>query len=125
MSTAENSPHWSAPERAQPLRHSLSLPGSKSLTNRELVLAALAEGPSTLRRPLHSRDTALMVEALRSLGATITEIPGEGAFGSDLAITPIPAGRRFSVHRLRAGGNRDALCPAASSTGHRNTPVRW
>ena len=97
MSTPENSPHWSAPERAQPLRHSLSLPGSKSLTNRELVLAALAEGPSTLRRPLHSRDTALMVEALRSLGATITEVPGDGAFGPDLAVTPIPQGIEVSA----------------------------
>jgi len=90
MSTPENSPNWSAPERAQPLRHSLSLPGSKSLTNRELVLAALAEGPSTIRRPLHSRDTALMVEALRSLGATITEVPGDSAYGPDLAVIPIP-----------------------------------
>ena len=97
MSTPENSPHWSAPERVQPLRHSLSLPGSKSLTNRELVLAALAEGPSTLRRPLHSRDTALMVEALRSLGATITEVPGDGAFGPDLDVTPIPQGLEVSA----------------------------
>ena len=97
MSTPNNSPHWSAPERAQPLRHSLSLPGSKSLTNRELVLAALAEGPSTLRRPLHSRDTALMVEALRSLGATIAEVPGSGAFGPDLAVTPIPGGSEVSA----------------------------
>ena len=97
MSTPENSPHWSAPERAQPLRHSLSLPGTKTLTKRELVLAALAAGPSTLRRPLHSRDTALMVEALRSLGAIVTEIPGEGAFGPDLAITPIPAGHDVSA----------------------------
>lgn len=97
MSTPENSPHWSAPERAQPLRHSLSLPGSKSLTNRELVLAALAEGPSTIRRPLHSRDTALMVEALRSLGTTITEVRGDGAFGPDLAVTPIPEGFEVSA----------------------------
>lgn len=97
MSTLENSPHWSAPERVQPLEHSLTLPGSKSLTNRELVLAALAEGPSVIHRPLHSRDTALMVEALRSLGAIITEIPGEGAFGPDLAITPIPAGHDVST----------------------------
>ena len=40
-------------------------PGSKSLTNRELVLAALADGPSTLRAPLWSRDSELMVEGLR------------------------------------------------------------
>ena len=97
MSTPENSPHWSAPERAQPLRHSLSLPGSKSLTNRELVLAALAEGPSTIRLPLHSRDTALMVDALRSLGATITEVPGDGVFGPDFAVSPIPEGNSVTT----------------------------
>lgn len=89
MSTPDNSLHWSAPERVQPVAHSLSLPGSKSLTNRELVLAALADGPSTLHRPLHSRDTSLMVAALRALGAGITEVPGEGAFGSDLQVTPL------------------------------------
>ena len=96
MSTPENSPNWSAPERAQPLRHSLSLPGSKSLTNRELVLAALSDGPSMIHRPLHSRDTALMVEALRSLGATITEVPGEGAFGPDFSVTPLIIGTEVS-----------------------------
>ncbi|MBT5616611.1 MAG: 3-phosphoshikimate 1-carboxyvinyltransferase, partial [Microbacteriaceae bacterium] len=74
MNTVKNSPGWVAPERTTALRHVLTLPGSKSLTNRELVLSALAAGPSRLRRPLHSRDTALMVEALRSLGACITNI---------------------------------------------------
>jgi 3-phosphoshikimate 1-carboxyvinyltransferase len=83
---------WSAPERAHPLDFSLSLPGSKSLTNRELVLAALASGPSVVRAPLHSRDTALMVGALRALGATITEVEGASAFGPDFAITPVPLG---------------------------------
>jgi 3-phosphoshikimate 1-carboxyvinyltransferase len=68
----------------------VSLPGSKSLTNRELVLSALADGPGTLHSPLHSRDTALMVEALRQLGAGIDEVPGLGGFGSDLRITPAP-----------------------------------
>lgn len=97
MSSLDNSPHWSAPERAQPLEHSLSLPGSKSLTNRELILAALADGPSTIKRPLHSRDTRLMIDALRSLGATITEVPGDGAFGSDLSVTPIPINHQVSA----------------------------
>ena len=46
----------------------MTLPGSKSLTNRALVLAALAEGPSVVRRALRSRDTELMAAALRSLG---------------------------------------------------------
>jgi 3-phosphoshikimate 1-carboxyvinyltransferase len=49
----------------------MSLPGSKSLTNRALVLAALASGPSRIRHPLMARDTLLMAEALRSLGAVI------------------------------------------------------
>lgn len=79
---------WMAPTASGPLRARLALPGSKSLTNRELVLAALADAPSLLRRPLHSRDTALMVGALRALGARIEEVPGEGDFGPDLRITP-------------------------------------
>ncbi len=88
----KNSPGWVAPERTTALRHVLTLPGSKSLTNRELVLSALAAGPSRLRRPLHSRDTALMVEALRSLGACITSVAGDGEFGEDYEITPLRPG---------------------------------
>ncbi|MER3389492.1 MAG: 3-phosphoshikimate 1-carboxyvinyltransferase [Microcella sp.] len=79
---------WRAPRASRPLRARLSLPGSKSLTNRELVLAALADGTSVLKRPLISRDTELMIEALRSLGVTIERVEGEGAFGPDLRITP-------------------------------------
>ena len=51
----------------------MRLPGSKSLTNRYLVLAALAESESIVRGWLRSRDTELMVAALRQLGATIVE----------------------------------------------------
>jgi 3-phosphoshikimate 1-carboxyvinyltransferase len=83
-----DSGHWKAPLSSQPVTGELQIPGSKSLTNRELVLAALADGPSTIKRPLHSRDSRLMIEALRSLGAEIVEVPGEGAFGPDWRITP-------------------------------------
>ncbi|TXK17202.1 3-phosphoshikimate 1-carboxyvinyltransferase [Homoserinibacter sp. GY 40078] len=79
---------WSAPTAEAPLAARLTLPGSKSLTNRELVLAALADGPSTIRRPLHSRDTSLMVDGLRALGIDIAEVPGDGDFGPDLRVTP-------------------------------------
>ena len=79
---------WAAPTASGPLSARLTLPGSKSLTNRELVLSALADGPSVLHRPLHSRDTALMVEALRELGVQITEQPGDGEFGPDWLVTP-------------------------------------
>jgi len=51
-----------------PARGSVTLPGSKSITNRALILAALAEQPVTLRGALFSRDTRIMVAALRSLG---------------------------------------------------------
>src|SRR3954462_4944525 len=79
---------WPAPRATAPLSAVLSLPGSKSLTARELVLAALADAPSLLRAPLHSRDTANMVEALRSLGVSIEAKPGSGEFGADLLVTP-------------------------------------
>ncbi|MEQ4518526.1 3-phosphoshikimate 1-carboxyvinyltransferase [Pseudarthrobacter sp. B907] len=89
---AGGGPHWRAPFAGRPVDATVTVPGSKSLTNRYLVLAALADGPSRLRAPLHSRDSALMVEALRQLGATITEVPGDGAFGPDLEISPIAGG---------------------------------
>jgi len=79
---------WPAPTADGPLVASLSLPGSKSLTNRELVLSALAAHPSLLRAPLHSRDSDLMVAALRQLGTVIEEVQGDGEFGPDLRITP-------------------------------------
>lgn len=83
-----DSGNWQAPFATTPVVGKLQIPGSKSLTNRELVLAALAERPSTIRRPLHSRDSKLMIEALNSLGTLIEEVPGDGVFGPDWHITP-------------------------------------
>ncbi len=90
----ENSPEpeeslWPAPTATTPTSAVLSLPGSKSLTNRELVLSALADGPSLLRSPLHSRDSDLMVEALRELGTIIEKVDGNGVYGPDLRVTPV------------------------------------
>ena len=63
---------WSAPFRAsKPISGVINIPGSKSVTNRALVLSALASSPSTLRRGLRSRDTDLMIKALSSLGVEI------------------------------------------------------
>ncbi len=61
------------------MKATVPIPGSKSLTNRALVLAALADDPSTLRGPLRSRDTELMASALRALGTAVTDAP-EGAW---------------------------------------------
>ena len=65
------------------------IPGSKSLTNRYLLLAALADSPSYLRAPLHSRDSALMIEALRQLGAGVELVPTDSPFGPDVKVTPL------------------------------------
>lgn len=80
---------WPAPFLTEPLDATVSVPASKSLTNRYLVLAALADGQSRLRAPLHSRDSKLMVKALRQLGAIVEEVPGESQFGTDLLVTPL------------------------------------
>jgi 3-phosphoshikimate 1-carboxyvinyltransferase len=72
---------WPAP-KGRRFNATVSLPGSKSLTNRELVLAALAKAPSKLIAPLRSRDSELMVKALEQLG-TRFEWQGE-----DLLVTP-------------------------------------
>lgn len=80
---------WIAPEADGPLRAIVTVPGSKSLTNRELVLAALADGPSRLTAPLHSDDSARMVDALTSLGVGIERERGSGEFGHDLVVTPV------------------------------------
>jgi 3-phosphoshikimate 1-carboxyvinyltransferase len=71
--TGQQAGRWAAPAAAGPVRARLAIPGSKSMTNRALVLAALADGPGTIAGPLHARDTLLMRAALTALGATITD----------------------------------------------------
>ncbi|WP_433265238.1 3-phosphoshikimate 1-carboxyvinyltransferase [Actinosynnema sp. CS-041913] len=66
---------WSAPTAHGPVHATVPVPGSKSITNRALVLAALADGPSTLHAPLRSRDTELMAAALVALGVEIAAGP--------------------------------------------------
>ena len=73
------------------------IPGSKSLTNRYLLLAALADSPSYLRAPLHSRDSALMIEALRQLGAGIELVPTDSPFGPDVKVTPLSFVETYSA----------------------------
>ncbi|QSB04451.1 3-phosphoshikimate 1-carboxyvinyltransferase [Natronoglycomyces albus] len=62
---------WTAPTATRPLNARVRLPGSKSQMARALILTATATSPSTIVRPLYSRDSLLMVEAMRSLGARI------------------------------------------------------
>ncbi|MFD1721732.1 3-phosphoshikimate 1-carboxyvinyltransferase [Amnibacterium endophyticum] len=99
---------WRAPVAPGPLDARVRLPGSKSLTNRELVLSALATGPSRLVRPLAARDTDLMVAALRALGARI-EPDGE-----DLVVEPGPLRGGTAVDVGLAGTLMRFLPPVAA-----------
>ena len=67
---------WPAPVAAGPVRGTVAVPGSKSVTNRALLLAALSGGPATVSGAPASRDTALMVGALRALGVPVA-VDGE------------------------------------------------
>ena len=102
-SVGGKSTHWPAPFAPGPVDATVYVPASKSLTNRYLVLAALADGPSRLRAPLHSRDSVLMIDALRALGARVEETPGEGRFGPDLLVTPIEQDRELGETRVDCG----------------------
>ncbi|MGO1838839.1 MAG: 3-phosphoshikimate 1-carboxyvinyltransferase [Candidatus Microbacterium stercoravium] len=79
---------FAAPTADAPLASTVTVPGSKSLTNRELILAALADAPSRLEAPLHSADSYRMGDALRALGVRIERVPGESPYGADVEITP-------------------------------------
>lgn len=67
---------WSAPAAPGPIHATVDVPGSKSETNRALLLAALADGPSSITGALASRDSELMRAGLEALGATITKQDG-------------------------------------------------
>ena len=78
--------NWNAPFRSgltaasKPISATVTIPGSKSATNRALILAALATTPSRIRKPLSSRDTDLMVKGLQSLGCKIEQVKTDQGF---------------------------------------------
>jgi 3-phosphoshikimate 1-carboxyvinyltransferase len=84
--------NWNAPFRggltatSKPITATIDIPGSKSATNRALILAAIATTPSTIRKPLASRDTDLMVKGLQSLGCDISTIQTD--YGFDYLVRP-------------------------------------
>ncbi|MEU1134294.1 3-phosphoshikimate 1-carboxyvinyltransferase [Streptomyces sp. NPDC005900] len=86
---------WPAPHASGAVTATVHVPGSKSVTNRALVLAALAAEPGWLRRPLRSRDTLLMAGALRAMGVGIEETvssSSSAAGGCGEAWRVIPSG---------------------------------
>ena len=105
---------WPALHVTGPVNATVALPGSKSLTNRFLVLAALANGTSRLRRPLRSRDTLLMAAALRSLGARVEDFPGDDPESADWIIEPATLTGDASVDCGLAGTVMRFLPPVAA-----------
>ncbi|MDQ1701240.1 MAG: 3-phosphoshikimate 1-carboxyvinyltransferase, partial [Frankiaceae bacterium] len=97
MSTATDSGLWPAPSPGGPVDATVVVPGSKSVTNRALVLAALADGTSRLTRPLASRDSALMIGGLRALGVDVA------ADGDDVVVVGNPGPLRPAAATVDLG----------------------
>jgi 3-phosphoshikimate 1-carboxyvinyltransferase len=108
---------WAAPAATGPVDARVVLPGSKSLTNRYLVLAALANDVSRLRVPLRSRDTLLMAQALRTLGAHVEDVDD-----GDWLVTPGPVVAGGAVDCGLAGNVMRFVPPVA---GLAPGPVRF
>jgi 3-phosphoshikimate 1-carboxyvinyltransferase len=103
-------PVWTTPHRSAPVDAVVTLPGSKSITARALVLAALADGPSRIVRPLRARDTDLMAAGLRALGTEIVED------GADWLVTPRPLRGPAEIDAGLAGTVLRFLPPVAALT---------
>lgn len=86
---------WSAPAARGPVTGTVVVPGSKSLTNRHLLLATLADSPTTLHGPLVSRDAELMLGAIQQLGVQVERAPDDATW----VLTPPPV--------LHGGGHVD------------------
>lgn len=116
-----NNAHWPALFRgAQPVEAFVVIPGSKSVTNRALILAAQADSSSILHRPLVSRDSELMVAGLRALGVGIEEknVTTNGVEELQWIITPAPLRGGVKIDVGNAGTVMRFLPPlAALATG--------
>jgi 3-phosphoshikimate 1-carboxyvinyltransferase len=112
---------------SHPLSASVRVPGSKSLTNRALLVAALAEGTTTLANALFSNDSRLFAESLTRLGFTV-EWSADSTFHPVRAASPGPSGRdglppsTFRVHGL--GGHIPAS-RAELFVGNAGTAARF
>ncbi|WP_024799815.1 3-phosphoshikimate 1-carboxyvinyltransferase [Nocardia sp. BMG51109] len=99
---------WPAPHTDHAVHATVTLPGSKSITNRALILAALADRPSTITGALRSRDTNLMIAALRAMG---TEITGDADV---LTVTPAEGLHNATIDCGLAGTVMRFLPPVAA-----------
>jgi 3-phosphoshikimate 1-carboxyvinyltransferase len=101
---------WAVPAATAAVSASVRLPGSKSITNRALILAALADTPTTIVGPLQARDTDLMASAVVSLGASLDRCDG----GTSWTVMPGWAGGPTQVDVGNAGTVLRFVPPAAA-----------
>ncbi|MFL6137042.1 MAG: 3-phosphoshikimate 1-carboxyvinyltransferase [Frankiaceae bacterium] len=115
---------WPAPRADGPVTGSVAVPGSKSVTNRALVIAALAEGDSRLRRPLVARDTRLMAGGLRALGIDVRE-GSDGGWDSEWLVRgcPGPLQPRGDLVDVGNAGTVARFLPPVAALG--TGPVRF
>ncbi|SCK31703.1 3-phosphoshikimate 1-carboxyvinyltransferase [Streptomyces sp. WMMB 322] len=113
---------WPAPFAQGPVDATVAVPGSKSVTNRGLVLAALAADTGLLRRPLRSRDTLLMAEAVRALGVHVEEGVGPDGTGEFWRVIPAALRGPATVDVGNAGTVMRFLPPLAALA---DGPVRF
>jgi len=99
---------WPAPCAPTRIDAVVAVPGSKSMTNRALLLAALADGPSTVVGALRARDTDAMVAGLQALGTTISDDR------DSLGVTPAPLHGPATVHCGLSGTVSRFLTPVAT-----------
>jgi 3-phosphoshikimate 1-carboxyvinyltransferase len=116
---ARPGPDWQAPQAPGPVRAQVAPPGSKSVTNRALVLAALADSPTVITNPLRARDTLLMAAAMRALGSVI-DAGDRGADGqAEVVAGPAGAAESWRVTPGRLAGQ------ATVDVGNAGTVLRF
>lgn len=107
---------WATPTAAAAVHASVPLPGSKSITNRALILGTLADRPTMIIGPLRARDTELMVAAISALGAEVEDVQVQPPDSGD----PDTAGRdRWLITPRWSAG------PARVDVGNAGTVLRF
>jgi 3-phosphoshikimate 1-carboxyvinyltransferase len=134
-SQSANGAMWPAPFRgSKPVIARVVIPGSKSVTNRALILAAQATSPSILRRPLVSRDSELMVAGLRQLGIDVQEIEVESASAGSASAASAGSASAISVSTSAAHSAKELAWkitpaplkgPATIDVGNAGTVMRF
>ena len=105
---------WPAPHADHAIHATVSVPGSKSASNRALVLAALSDGPSTITDLLDARDTRLMIAALQGLGSTIEVLATSPIGNINVRVTPASLTDGCSIDVGLAGTVMRFLPPLAA-----------